>query len=79
MKYKLGQIVFVRYKKYRPGVIVRAKIVATQAYQYIHYRPECFSYSYFCDPSELEGMEHDEGEWISEANEFCIPHIVTSL
>jgi hypothetical protein len=75
-KFQLNQRVFVNYENYRLGEAVESVVIATKVYQSRYYRRDAFSIEYCCSPLELEGLEHDQEEWVPECHTGCLPRIL---
>lgn len=78
-KYQLGDHVLVYYNKYKRGEAVPSIIIATKAYQSIHFKPDYYTVDYCCLPLELQGLEHDDEEWVPECHKVCLPTITGKI
>lgn len=67
-KYNYGDIVNVRFNKYKHGTIQKGTILSIRVYQCKQFRENAFIVSYSIEPLEFEGYEHGEDEWISECS-----------
>lgn len=66
---KYNQGCMVQYlTKEEPTKIQVGKIIAITTYQSVNFRPGVCSISYFVEPEEFIGFEHDDEISISEVN-----------
>jgi hypothetical protein len=59
-RYQLGDVLMVRFKKYEVGKVIPAIVIGIRRFE------SQFSntINYVCEPSELQGYEHDDQEEI---------------